>query len=153
MNRLLLSLAVTTAVGSLLSSNPTVAQHPAQAPSPDAVQIPPPAPKAANVRIVEEPRLETARHDWAIIRWAIDNPGWTDRHVGIVKYGTDPNNLSQTATSPIQINRTQRHTTFRVRVEGLKQGTTYHYTVTSTGSDGANDGAQSTGQFTMPGSG
>jgi hypothetical protein len=151
-NKHLLSLAITTAVGGLLSSNPTIAQHPPPAPSPLAAPIPPPAPKAASVRIVEGPALELARDDWAIIRWRAENPGGSDRHIGIVKYGTDPNNPSQTTTSPVQINRTHQHPIFRVRLVGLKPGTTYHYTVASTESDGTSDGVNSiVGQFTMPG--
>jgi hypothetical protein len=151
-NRLLLSLAVTTTVGSLLFSGPSIAQHPNPGPSPDAVQIPPPAPKAAKVEIVEAPAPELVRDGWAIIRWRCTNPGGTDKHVAIARFGTDPNNLSQTATSPVQINRTHQNSTFRVLLEGLKPGETYYYTVTSAGSDGSSDGVQSpVSQFTMPG--
>jgi hypothetical protein len=152
MNRLLLSLAITTTVGSLLSSNPAIAQHAGLVPAPNPAQIPPPAPRAANVQITDGPALELARDNWAIIRWAELNPGGPDGHLGIVKFGTDPKDLSQTATSPMVVNRTQQLTTFRVQVPGLTQGKTYFYTVTSSGSDNTPDGVESpVSQFTMPG--
>jgi hypothetical protein len=151
MNRLLLSLAITTTVGSLLSSIPTIAQQSGLVPPANPVQIPPPAPKAASVQITTGPALELARDDTAIIRWVTNNPGGSDGHVGIVRYGTDPKDLSQTARSPITVNRTQQLTTFRVSVNGLNPGTTYYYTVTSMESNGTSDGAESpVNQFTMP---
>lgn len=154
MNRLLLSLAITTTVGSLLSSSPAVAQHAGLASLPSSVQIPPPAPKAASVQITAGPALELARGNSAIVSWVTNNPGGSDGHVGIVRYGTDPKGLSQTATSPIVVNRTQQLTKFRVSVNGLNPGTTYYYTVTSMESNGTSDGVQSpVSQFTMPGSG
>jgi phosphodiesterase/alkaline phosphatase D-like protein len=72
-------------------------------------------------------------------------------HYGIVQYGTDPKDLSQTAKNPIRLNRAHSETTFRVRVQGLKPRTTYYYTVTSQGSDGKSDGVKSTvNKFTTP---
>ena len=92
--------------------------------------------------------------DLAIIRWTTGNPGGEDQHFGIVHYGTDPRELSQTAKSPIRLNRGHPETIFRVRVEGLKPRTTYYYAVTSTASDGENDGVESSVyQFTTPGPG
>ena len=55
MNRLLVKLAITAAVGSLLFSNPIGAQNP------------PPAPKAAHVEITKAPELEIAHDDLAIV--------------------------------------------------------------------------------------
>jgi hypothetical protein len=130
-------------VGSLLSSNPATAQ-----------QIPPPAKKPARVEITQGPALEMARDDLAIIRWTTNNPGGTDVHYGVVSYGTDPKDLSQTAKSPIRVNRFNPETTFRVRMPGLKPRTTYYYTVTSTESTGQSDGVKSkVNQFTTPGPG
>jgi FtsP/CotA-like multicopper oxidase with cupredoxin domain len=106
------------------------------------------------VQITSGPTLELARGDSAIIRWVCNNPGGTDGHVAIVQYGTDPKNLSKTASSPMVVNRTQQLSTFRVMMNGLTPGTTYYYTVTSTESSGASDGVQSpVSQFTMPGAG
>jgi phosphodiesterase/alkaline phosphatase D-like protein len=139
MHRLLLKLALTATVGSLLFSTPTVAQ------------ILPPAKKAERVEITQGPALESARDGLTIIRWTTNNPGGTDVHFGVVYYGTDPTDLSQMAKSPITVNRGHAETTFRVRMPGLKPQTTYYYTVTSMESNGKSDGVESpVTQFTTP---
>src|SRR5258707_10104749 len=92
MNKLLLKLAITVAVGCLASSNPLPAQES------------PTTQKAARVRITEGPELELAKARLTIIRWTTNNPGGSPVHYGIVRYGTDPKNLSQTAKSPIRLN-------------------------------------------------
>ena len=75
-------------------------------------------------------------------------------HYGIVHYGTDPKDLSQTAKNPIRLNQGHQYTTFRVRIQGLKPQTTYYYTVTSAESNGTSDGVKSTvSKFTTPGPG
>jgi phosphodiesterase/alkaline phosphatase D-like protein len=142
MKRLLLGLAITATVGSLLSSNPTVAQ------------VLPPAKKAARVEITQGPALEMARDDMAIIRWTTNNPGGTDVHFAVAYYGTDPKDLSQMAKSQIRVNRGHPETIFRVRVSGLKPRTTYYYRVTSEESNGTSDGVKSpVNRFTTPGPG
>ena len=142
MNRLLLTLAITVTLGSLLSCGPTV------------TQIPPPGKKAARVEITKGPALESARDDFAIIRWTTNNPGGTDVHFAVVHYGTDPKDLSQMAKSQIRINRSHPETVFRVRIAGLKPRTKYYYMVTSTESDGTSEGVKSAvKQFTTPGPG
>ena len=139
MNRLLLTLAITTTVGSLLSSNPA------------AAQILPPMKKAERVDITKGPELELARDGLTVIRWTTNNPGGSDVHYGIVRYGTDPEDLSQTAKSPIRLNQGHTHTTFRVRIDGLKTETTYYYTVTSEESNGQSDKVKSPiSKFTTP---
>jgi phosphodiesterase/alkaline phosphatase D-like protein len=139
---LLLTLALTATVGSLLASPPTVAQ------------VLPPAKKAERVEITHGPALELARDDLAIIRWTTNNPGGSDDHFGVVYYGTDPQDLSQMAKSPIRLNRGHPETMFRVRVGGLKPQTTYYYRVTSMESNGKSDGVESpVTQFTTPGPG
>jgi hypothetical protein len=140
MNKLLLKLAITAAAGSLLSSNPMVAQ------------LNPTTPKAARVGITQGPEVEISKEHLTIIRWTTNNPGGSPEHYGIVRYGTDPKNLSQTAKSPITLNPTHPSTIFRVRMNGLKTGTTYYYTVGSIESNGKDDGTKSTvNQFTTPG--
>ena len=137
MKRQLLKLAITATVCTLLSSNPT------------AAQVLPPAKKAEHVDITKGPALELARDDFAIIRWTTNNPGGTDVHFGVVHYGTDPKDLSQTAKSPIRVNRGHPEKIFRVRMPGLKPRTTYYYKVTSTESNGKSDGVESPiNQFT-----
>ena len=139
MHRLLLTLAITTAVGSLLSSNPA------------AAQVLPPVKRAERVEITAAPALELATDHLTIIRWTTNNPGGSDVHYGIVHYGTDPKDLSQTAKSPIRLNQGQPYTVFRVRMEGLKPWTTYYYRVTSEESNGKSDGMKSTvNKFTTP---
>jgi hypothetical protein len=139
MNRLLLKLAI-MAAGCLLSSNPM------------AAQVSPTTPKAASVRIIEGPQVELSKEHLTIIRWTTNNPGGSPVHYGIVHYGTDPKNLSQTAKSPIRLNPDHSSTIFRVRMDGLKPGTTYYYTVGSMEADGTDDKTKSTvKQFTTPG--
>ena len=142
MKRLLLTLAITTTVGSLLSSNPA------------AAQVLPPAKRAERVEITKGPELELATDHLTIIRWTTNNPGGSDVHYGIVQFGTDPKDLSQTAKNPIRLNQGHQYTTFRVRIEGLKPQTTYYYRVTSEESNGKTDGVKSTvKKFTTPGLG
>jgi phosphodiesterase/alkaline phosphatase D-like protein len=75
-------------------------------------------------------------------------------HYGIVHYGTDPKDLSQTAKSPIRLNQGHPYTTFRVRMEGLKPRTTYYYRVSSEEGNGNTDAVKSTvNKFTTPGVG
>jgi hypothetical protein len=140
MNKLLLKLATMAAIGCLLSSNPMPAQ------------VSPTTQKAARVRIIQGPELELAKEHLTIIRWTTNNPGGSPEHYGIVHYGTDPKNLSQTAKSPIRLNPDHSSTIFRVRLDDLKQGTTYYYTVGSMEANGTDDGTKSTvKQFTTPG--
>jgi Purple acid Phosphatase, N-terminal domain len=139
MNALLLTLAITTTVGSLLAFQPA------------AAQILPPLKKAERVEITKGPELESATNYLTIIRWTTNNPGGSDVHYGIVHYGTDPKDLSKTAKNPIRLNHGPGYTTFRVRVYDLKPRTTYYYTVTSEESNGTSDGVKSTvREFTTP---
>ena len=134
MNRSLVIGAASAAAGTLLFCNPVVAQNP------------PPATKTAHVEILKEPALEISHDDLAIIRWTINNPGGDDDHYSVIHYGTDPNDLSQTAKNHIRLNQSHRETIFRVRVMGLQPATTYYYKVTSMGYDGVSDGVESSVQ-------
>jgi phosphodiesterase/alkaline phosphatase D-like protein len=139
MNRLLPKFAIIATVGILLSSNPT------------AAQILPPQKRAERVEITKGPALELAHDDLAIVRWTTTNPRGDDEHFGVVRYGTDPEDLSQTARGHIRLNRAHRETIFRVRMGGLKPQTIYYYKVTSTDSGGESDGVESpVNQFTTP---
>ena len=140
MNELLLKLAITAGTVSLIFSNPMVAQ------------VSPITPKATSVRITQGPEVELSKEFLTIIRWTTNNPGGTPDHYGIVHYGTDPKNLSQTAKSPIRLNPAHPSTIFRVRMDDLKPGTTYYYTVGSMEASGKDDGTKSpVKQFTVPG--
>jgi phosphodiesterase/alkaline phosphatase D-like protein len=139
MNRLLVRLAIIAAAGSLFCSSPIGAQNP------------PPAKKAEHVEITKGPALEIAHDDLAIIRWTTNNPGGDDDHYAVAHYGTDPNDLSQTAKNHIRLNQSHPETIFRVRLQGLKPDTTYYYKVTSMGYDGVSDGVESSvNHFTTP---
>ena len=140
MNKLLPKLATMAAVGYVLSSNPMPAQ------------VSPTTQKAARVRITQGPELELAKEHLTIIRWTTNNPGGSPQHYGVVHYGTDPKNLSQTAKSPIRLNPDHPSTIFRVRMNDLKPGTTYYYMVGSMEANGADDGTKSAvKRFTTPG--
>ncbi|PYT99794.1 MAG: hypothetical protein DMG38_10105 [Acidobacteria bacterium] len=136
MNRLLLMLAVAATAG---PANPVSAQ------------FVPSSKKAAHVRIFKGPELESATENLTIIRWISDNPGGSPEHFGVVHYGKDPKDLSQTAKSHIRLNPTHSYTEFRVRVDGLAPKTTYYYKVDSADAHGASDGVISPiNAFTTP---
>jgi hypothetical protein len=139
MNRLLLTLTFAAMAGSVLSSRPL------------AAQVLPPAKRATRVYIIQGPEPESARDNSAIIRWTSNNPGGSDEHFGVVHYGTNPNELTQTAKSHIRLNQGHSETVFRVRLNDLKPATTYHYTVGSEGADDRDDGlASEAKKFTTP---
>jgi hypothetical protein len=112
---------------------------------------PPPVKKAARIAIAEGPSLELFRNNEAIIRWTSNNPGGTDEHFGVVSYGVDPHQLNHIAKSHIRLNQGHPQTIFRVRLEDVKPGTTYYYTVGSLGGDGKKDNLTSAVyHFTTP---
>jgi hypothetical protein len=131
MNRLLVTGAATAVAGGLVFCIPVAAQNP------------PPAPKAQHVEILKGPGLEVSHDDLAIIRWTSTNPGGDDDHYAVVHYGTDPNDLSQTAKNHIRLNQGHPETIFRARLYPLKPDTTYYYKVTSMGADDVSDGVES----------
>ena len=137
---LLIRFAITTAITGLLTSNPMPAQ------------VSPTTQKAARVHIIKGPEIEMAKEYLTIIRWTTNNPGGSPEHYGVVHYGTDPKNLSETAKSPIRLNPDHASTVFRVRLDNIKPGTTYYYTVGSIESTGTDDGTKSAvNQFTTSG--
>jgi len=139
MTRPILKLVMTTAIAAASFANPV------------AAQVPPPAKKARRVQIVKAPELEMAAGHLTIITWTTNNPGGTDDHYGVVRYGTDPKNLNKTAKSPIRLNQGHPTTTFRVRLDDLESRTTYYYRVDSEESTGRSDGVKSiVKKFTTP---
>src|ERR1700731_1613814 len=113
MNRALLIMAISVLSGSLFA------------------QESPTTRKAAQVRIIQGPKIELAKEHLTIINWTTNNPGGSPVHYGIVHYGTDPHSLIETAKSPIRLNPDHSSTVFRVRLDDLKPRTTYYYTVDS----------------------
>ncbi|HEX8800262.1 MAG TPA: fibronectin type III domain-containing protein [Terriglobales bacterium] len=139
MKKLSLNVAIVLAAGNLFQSMPS------------AAKVSPTTEKAASVHITKGPAIERADPDFAIIRWTSNNPGGSPEHYAVVHYGTDPRKLDLTAESPIRLNPTNSYTIFRVRMDGLKPGTTYYYKVESTEANGQSDGVKSTIQhFTTP---
>lgn len=130
-NRFLLTVAMIAAAGSFALSKPA------------AAQLLGPNKKAAHVKVIQGPEPERADTNLTIIRWTSNNPGGTDRHWGVVHYGTDPKNLNEVAKSPIQLNRYHTETVFRVRMPPLQTGTTYYYTIDEEESTGESDKLQS----------
>ncbi len=131
MNRLLLKLAMSMVVASLFYSTPAVAQ------------VAPTTKKAAGVKISQGPEIERADAYLTIVRWTTNNPGGSPEHYGVVHYGTNSKDLSQTAKSPIRLNPSHSDTVFRVRIQDLQPGTTYYYKVDSMESNGKSDGVTS----------
>jgi phosphodiesterase/alkaline phosphatase D-like protein len=132
MNRLFLLSTATVALTLIATGSFFFSPHAtAQATSPSK--------QTSHVHITKGPALESAHDDWAIIAWTSNNPGGSDEHFGVVHYGTDPKNLSQTAKSHIRLNPGHSYTVFRVRVDGLTPKTTYYYKVDSVSASGASD--------------
>jgi Purple acid Phosphatase, N-terminal domain len=139
MNRLLLNLVMALLISGLFFSTPGTSQE-----SPTTT-------KAARVRITQGPELESARPNLVIIRWTSNNPGGSPEHYGVVHYGKNPKDLSQTAKSPIRLNPSHPDAVFRVRMDDLAPRTTYYYTVDSMEPNGTSDGVKGTVQhFTTP---
>lgn len=92
-----------------------------------------------HAELIAGPELELATDTSAIVRWTTTNPGGTDRHNGIVHYGTDALSLTQIAKSPNRRNPKNPEMIFRVRILGLSSHTTYYYRVESAGATGASD--------------
>ena len=133
MNKVLLITAISVLGGSLFA------------------QESPTTPKAAQVRITQGPEVELAKQHLTIITWTTNNPGGSPVHYGIVHYGTDPKDLSQTAKSPLRLNPDHSSTVFRVRMDNLKPRTTYYYTVDSMEANGRMDGVTNPiNNFTTP---
>jgi hypothetical protein len=128
----------------------------APVPGPKPIRGNPPAQQSsttskARVRIVQGPMIELAKDDLTVIRWTTDNPGGSPVHYGVVHYGTDPKDISQTAMSPIRLNPDHSYTIFRVRIYGLKPQTTYYYMVDSMQATRNDDGVKSNvKRFTTP---
>src|SRR5947199_21331 len=82
--------------------------------------------KSAAVRITDGPRVEGTGTNWAVIAWTTNTGGST-----LVHYGTDRNNLSQTGHAPYADNEKTKAQNHRVRLTGLKPGTTYYFVADS----------------------
>jgi len=122
MNKALLALSITILSGSLLAQESPI------------------TPRAERVQISGGPEVPLVGGYWTVIRWTVNNPGGLPVHYGVVHYGRDPKNLSQTTKNPIRLNPNHSSTVFRVNLYDLPPKTTYYYTVESMDSSGKSDG-------------
>ena len=133
MNKVLLTLSIMVLSGSLLAQESPI------------------TPRAARVKISEGPEVPLVGGYLTVIRWTVNNPGGLPVHYGVVHYGTDPKDLSQTAKNSIRLNPYHSSTVFRVHLYDLPQKTTYYYKVDSMDANGKSDGVTSpVNTFTTP---
>ena len=100
-------------------------------------------PKVERVQISEGPEVPLVGGYLTVIRWTVNNPGGLPVHYGVVHYGKDPKDLSQSAKNPIRLNPYHSSTVFRVNLYDLPPKTTYYYKVDSMESTGRSDGVKS----------
>jgi hypothetical protein len=100
-------------------------------------------PRPERVQISEGPVVPLVGGYLTVIRWTVNNPGGLPVHYGLVHYGTDRKDLSQTAKNPIRVNPDHSSTVFRVNLYDLPPQTTFYYTVESIDSSGKSDGVTS----------
>lgn len=98
---------------------------------------------AEDVKITKGPVVEHTTANNAVVAWSTNVSSST-----VVKYGTDPNNLSQSAQAP------WGGLTHRVTIKNLEPGKTYYYQVDSGQGQGVGGNAMSQVEsFTTQGSG
>jgi phosphodiesterase/alkaline phosphatase D-like protein len=81
---------------------------------------------AQKLTITHGPNIEYVGPDRAEIAWTTNTGGSS-----IIHYGTDRNNLNQTAEQAYQKASGPQHVTHRVTIKGLKPNTTYYFQVDS----------------------
>lgn len=94
---------------------------------------------ATPVKIVNGPNVEQTTDTTAVVAWTTDAPS-----SAVLKYGTDKNNLNQTAQSEWGGAANNGGNTHRVTIKDLKPSTTYYFAVQSgqakgTGTQAASD--------------
>ena len=105
------------------------------------------AEKAQAVKITDGPRIEGTGSTWAVIAWTTNTGGSS-----VVRYGTDANNLSQTAKSAYADNEKTKAQNHRVHLKNLKPNTKYFFQVDSGQGEGTGTEAKSSvAEFTTKG--
>jgi phosphodiesterase/alkaline phosphatase D-like protein len=94
--------------------------------------------RAQALRIINGPRVEGTGDSWAVIAWTTNTGGSS-----ILRYGTDRNNLNETAEAPYADNEGTQKQTHRVHLKNLKPNTTYYYMVDSGQGEGTGTEAKS----------
>jgi len=98
--------------------------------------------REAAVKITNGPRVEGTGADWAEIAWTTNSASGS-----VVRYGTDANNLGQTAQSPYVDKENASYQMHRVKLTGLKPKTTYFFVVDS--GHGEDTGTEAKSQVTQ----
>jgi hypothetical protein len=125
MNKTLLALSIMILSGSLLAQESPITS------------------RAERVQISEGPEVPLVGGYLTVIRWTVNNPGGLPVHYGLVHYGKNPKDLSETAKNSIRLNPYHPSTVFRVNLYDLPSKTTYYYTVEAMDSSGKSDGVSS----------
>ncbi len=94
--------------------------------------------RSADERITNGPVVEQTGDTWATVAWSTNTGGSS-----IVRYGTDPNRLTQMAESPYAVDKGRPGETHRVKLDHLRPGTTYYYIVDSGQGQGTGTEARS----------
>jgi len=103
-----------------------------------------PETKAQAVKITDGPRIEGVGPTWAVVAWTTNTGGST-----VVRYGTDANNLTQTAEAPYSDNEHMASQNHRVQIKNLKPNTQYYFVADSGQGEGTGTEAKSSiNQFT-----
>jgi phosphodiesterase/alkaline phosphatase D-like protein len=112
-----------------------------------ATAAPKRAPKAQAEKITDGPRVEGTGPTWAVIAWTTNTGGSS-----VIHYGTDANNLSQTAKSAYADNEKTKAQNHRVHLKNLKPNTKYFFQVDSGQGEGTGSEAKSNvAEFTTKG--
>jgi phosphodiesterase/alkaline phosphatase D-like protein len=112
-----------------------------------ATAAPKQAQKAQAEKITDGPRVEGKGATWAVIAWTTNTGGSS-----VIRYGTDANNLSQTAKSAYADNEKAKAQNHRVHLKNLKPSTKYFFQVDSGQSEGTGtDAKSSVAEFTTKG--
>lgn len=92
---------------------------------------------AQNLSLTHNANIEYVGHDSAEIAWTTNAGGSS-----VIRYGTDPNNLNQTAEESYQNGQNGQHVTHRVLIKGLQSNTTYYFRVESAQGQGTGTAAE-----------
>src|SRR5215470_9076556 len=96
------------------------------------------------LQITNGPVVEGVGDTWAVVAWTT-NEGSSS----VLHYGTDPNNMNQTAQQDYQKSQSSQGANHRVRMDNLQPGTTYYFKVDSgQGQQSGTKASSNVGQFT-----
>ena len=93
--------------------------------------------QAQQLSMTHNANIEYVGDDSAQIAWTTNTGGSS-----VIHYGTDPNNLNQTAQESYQTGQNGQHVTHRVTIKGLQPNTTYYFRVESAQGQGTGTATQ-----------